>query len=1775
MQSLTRVKSVAVLALILLYGPDITASPAGAGKKGHRLQGSPTQGSSALPGQSQTLLPDGRVLMAGGEGPEGPLANAFVRDPQSGKTAAVSGKLLHPRAWHTATLLPNGSVLIFGGIGIGNEVVKEGELFDLVTQTFKEVGPMELTSCAYHTATVLTDGRVLFAGGIGSRAESLRSLEVWNYRTSQGESLSVDLLTPRSKHAASLLADGTVLFWGGLDANRSSLDYGEIFDPKTNSVRIQTSQASPANVLQLEESSPGDDATDVPGDAVIALRFSRLLQVQSVNTSTVLLSSVQGDATAKVVPTESGMLAFVTPVTPLDPGTVYTLTVKGATDTKGLSLPETAVVFTTAGQANGSGGGAGVVGSGSGGDSSGGVDSTSRQLPPLQAPPGVTAIAGQVLQLNGRPLKDVTLRLGSQQTKSDGAGRFLLKSIPAGHQVLVIDGGTANDTGRFYGLYEDGVEVTAGTTNVLSYIIWMTELDMAHAVTISSPTTSEVVIKTPTLPGLELHIPANAVITGADGKPVTQISITPIPINQPPFPLPRSAVVPLYFTIQPGAAYIKVQNPDGPQGAKLYYPNSFNYPPRTIFDFWNYNADDKGWYVYGHGAVNADRTQVIPNPGVVIYEFTGAMVSLPRNAPAVGPPHDPVDPPSGDPVDPATGLFVYNKTDLVLPDVIPIVLTRTYRPNDPTSRAFGVGTNHTFDMFTIGDGSSFPEGYTYQDLILADGSRVHFSRTSPCTLANGVCDFGTAVFTATSEPTSFYGAAIKCACSIPSAFWTLTKKDGTVYGFPDSDSSAIPQAAAVTAMFDRNGNALSFTRDSNHNLTKITSPNGRWIQFTYDTSNRITQALDSAGRTVIYTYYPTGLLHTVTDANGGLWTYGYDGNNNMTTITDPRNILYLQNFYDGNGRVYKQIQADNSIYQFSYTLDQNGNVTQTNVTDPRGFVRQLVFNSDSYATSDTQALGRPEQQTVTYVRQPTSGLVTSVTDALGRQTTYSYDAMGNVTSVTRLAGTPNAVTTTLTYEPQFNHLATISDPLSHTVSFFYDNKGNLVTVSDPLRNTTTMSYNSAGQPLSVTDPAGNTTQLVYDNGDLIVITDPLGRTTNRFVDALGRLGSITDPLQRITKFAYNPLNQITSVTDPQSNQTSFGYDPNGNLLSVTDANNHQTQYTYDNMDRIQTRKDALLNQECYGTFSGGVCQANGYDGNGNLVQFTDRRGKVAVFSYDSLNRITFAGYGMTAGPTYESTVNYTTYDAGNRLKQVVDSVSGTITRGFDGLDRLTSDATPQGTVSYTYDNAGRRASLTVPGQAVVNYTFDNANRLTQITQGTTTVSFGYDNANRRTTLTLPNGVVTSYSYDSASQLAGLTYSLGQTTLGNLTYAYDNAGRRNSMGGSYARTGLPNAVSQTAYNANNQLTTWGTANLFYDLNGNMTSSGTDGYTWDARNRMVSTLSGASFQYDAFGRRKSKTVGGTTTSFLFDGANAVQEVIGGTNTANSLSGGVDEVFQRTDSAGARSFLSDALGNTLALTDSSGTVQTSYSFEPFGNTTQSGSSTTNSFAYTGRELDAGNLYFYRARYYNPQLQRFISEDPAGLAGGINSYSYAGNSPANFRDPTGLDYNVNFDPNTNTLVVSASVGIYGPDASSALASSWQRDTNNYWNAKKWTYGHCNVRFDFTFTAGPNPNLPWNGLSPDNSVFVEHGPLPGNVLGLSYTSFGYWWQGINDQDVAHEMGHFLGLGDDYPKLMPNSLFNLLYGNHDGHMMSDSLIRDVVQHEVDDVLAGRACGCKK
>jgi len=134
--------------------------------------------------------------------------------------------------------------------------------------------------------------------------------------------------------------------------------------------------------------------------------------------------------------------------------------------------------------------------------------------------------------------------------------------------------------------------------------------------------------------------------------------------------------------------------------------------------------------------------------------------------------------------------------------------------------------------------------------------------------------------------------------------------------------------------------------------------------------------------------------------------------------------------------------------------------------------------------------------------------------------------------------------------------------------------------------------------------------------------------------------------------------------------------------------------------------------------------------------------------------------------------------------------------------------------------------------------------------------------------------------------------------------------------------------------------------------------------------------------------------------------VQELNGATPVANLLTSlGVDEIFLRTDSAGTRSFLTDGLGSTMALADSTGTLVTQYTYDPFGKTTFTGTASTNAFKYTGREDDGTGLYYYRARYYHPALQRFITEDPIGFrSGDTNLYAYVKNTPINSVDPLGL---------------------------------------------------------------------------------------------------------------------------------------------------------------------------
>jgi len=233
------------------------------------------------------------------------------------------------------------------------------------------------------------------------------------------------------------------------------------------------------------------------------------------------------------------------------------------------------------------------------------------------------------------------------------------------------------------------------------------------------------------------------------------------------------------------------------------------------------------------------------------------------------------------------------------------------------------------------------------------------------------------------------------------------------------------------------------------------------------------------------------------------------------------------------------------------------------------------------------------------------------------------------------------------------------------------------------------------------------------------------------------------------------------------------------------------------------------------------------------------------------------------------------------------------------------------------------------------------------------------------------------------------------------------------------------------------------------------SGTTTYTWNVRNQLTA-ISGpgltASFAYDGLGRRSNKTVNSATTGYWYDGQDILAELSGSTVTASYLrSLAIDEPFIRKG-ANDEFYEADSLGSTLALTNSSGASQSTYTYEPFGKTSVAGTST-NFLQYAGRENDGTGWHFYRARYYSASLQRFVSEDPLRFESETaNFYQYALNDPANLIDPLGLKPppNIPRDVDICKNIREAETKL------SAVA--W---LNRVWPKGEWDYKRRDIRYE------------------------------------------------------------------------------------------------------------------
>ncbi|WP_406730103.1 RHS repeat-associated core domain-containing protein [Streptomyces sp. NBC_01794] len=1198
-------------------------------------------------------------------------------------------------------------------------------------------------------------------------------------------------------------------------------------------------------------------------------------------------------------------------------------------------------------------------------------DTAPKTPPQLRAPPGATVLTGRVLKLDGTALAKVTVSVGKKTTRTDRTGRFLLAGISPDATTVVVDGSSANTRQRSYGRFDIRIHPVPGRSVDLSFPVWMTPLDTKHTLRFEAPARTDLVLKTPQIPGLEVRLPKGSVVRDEHGKTVTELGITAIPIDRPPFPLPDNGVVPVYFTVQPGGTYVF------PKGAQVIYPNYTHEAPRTPVEFMDYDPRKKGWYVYGRGQVSADGRQVVPDAKTRVWAFHGAMFNIADLVPwDMSWFKDVADWLSGDPVELSTGMLTDSRTDLAVSDERGSVeATRTYWQGDTHKRAFGIGRDLMYNAF-LNSKHSWQE----VDLYLPGGSTVHYVRTSPGT------GYPDAVFEPKDTPSEFRGSKI----SHTSNGWELRFRDGTVWIFP--------QYAPLKQIRDRHGNTITIVRrdGARGDVTRVVSPAGRWISFGYDADHRVTGAHDNAGRTTTYTYDTSGRLATVTDPAGKPSSYTYDGTSNrIKTATDARGVTYMTNTFHPDGRVKEQTLTEGAKYSFAYTQTGTGQVTSSTITEPGGAVRRVEFDAAGYGVKDTQALGSALARTTEYERG-SYHRVDAIKDPYGRRTTLTYDANGYVTQATELAGTPQARTTgTAAFNGPYDQPTTVTDPLGNPTNLTYGADGNLEKVTDPEGRATAFQYTPQGQIKTVTDAAGAVTDYAYRNGELVTVKDAEGRAASQFTDAAGRPTAFTDPAGAATTIVFDKLNQTRKVTDPLGQPITFDYDDNGNLTTLTDARNNTTTWAYDNADRPKTVTDPLGAQALFE-----------YDAADRLTKATSRSGKVATAAYDLLDRPQSAKYGVNTTGQAESTATYG-YDELDLPKSIVDTQAGTETFTYDAYDRLRSTTGPTGTVSYGYDDSDRRTEMTAAGLAT-RYGYDKSSILASITSGPQNVTFGLDTVGREKTLTLPGGITRTTGYDKTGTITSIGYARGGTTMGNLAYTRDVRGLQTGQAGSLTSVALPAAETGAVFDKDNRLTTLGGRSFDYDKDGQLTADGQRTYTWNARGQLIGLAktggTNSAFAYDPLGTRTTSTVSGTTRKSLTDGSNPlVEQTQSGQTSATVATAGLDQYLTRTEDGQTQTYLTDALGSVVGLANADGAVATRYTYDPYGQPTTEGTASSNPYTFTGRENDSTGLLYYRDRYYDPQTGRFISQDPSGHAGGPNLYQYALSSPTAYTDPTG----------------------------------------------------------------------------------------------------------------------------------------------------------------------------
>jgi RHS repeat-associated protein len=592
--------------------------------------------------------------------------------------------------------------------------------------------------------------------------------------------------------------------------------------------------------------------------------------------------------------------------------------------------------------------------------------------------------------------------------------------------------------------------------------------------------------------------------------------------------------------------------------------------------------------------------------------------------------------------------------------------------------------------------------------------------------------------------------------------------------------------------------------------------------------------------------------------------------------------------------------------------------------------------------------------------------------------------------------------------------------LGRTTTYDYDVRDRQVLITDPNGNTISTEYDVKSNVIAIVDGNGNRTTYEYDriNRQTAVI-DPDNFTTTYTYDGVGNLLTITDGENNTTTYTYDQANRLLTDTNELGFSRSYSYDGAYNMVSMTDRNNRTTEFTYDALNRLV--EENWINDSNFITYV--------YDEASRLVSVSDEDSSYG-YTYDERNFLTSVDNLGTAG--VPNVLLEYTYDGVGNMLTVTDTIAGIVSGVesyiYDELDRVVT-LTQSGInvsdkrVDFSYDEASQLMGIDrfsdLTGNNLVaesDYIYDQFGRLTDLIHvGVATYGWVYDQANRITQFTSPDGVA-NYSYDDRDQLVSADYDYQSDE----SYSYDGTGNRTNAG----------YVTGT----NNQLLSDGTYNYdVYDGEGNrlrrteIATGEVTEYEWDYRNRLVGVvtkdvngniLDSVEYTYDVYDRRIGKSVDSDGDGnldieerFVLDGDEIALVFDGEGNLIERFLHGVmvDQVLAQEN--GDRTVywaLADNQGSIRYVLDNQGNIINEITYNAFGEvTSESNSAIDFRFGYTGREFDEETgLYYYRSRYYDATVGRFVSEDTIGFEGGdSNLYRYVINSPTNYSDPYGED--------------------------------------------------------------------------------------------------------------------------------------------------------------------------